>query len=58
MKPSPRSRKAPSTSRPKRLNAPKMPRFGGASPFQAPVYLPRQDPKGYSRRKDHKHSER
>jgi hypothetical protein len=36
MKPSPRSPRAPSTSRPKPLDGPTMPRFGGASPCQTP----------------------
>ena len=36
MKPSPRSLRAPSTSRPKPPDGPTMPRFGGASPCQTP----------------------
>ena len=36
MKPSPRSPRAPSTSRPKPPDGPTTPRFGGASPCQTP----------------------
>ena len=39
MKPSLRSPRAPSISRPKPPDGPTMPRFGGASPSQAPRYV-------------------
>jgi hypothetical protein len=46
MKPSPRSPRAPSTSRPKPLDRPTMPHFGGASPCQTPRPGPLPPPVG------------